>query len=137
MVLVTAGADTDYTDTLRKLFGKKGWVGGMVLFIGNLCIPIILYFQLLAQNLYPILLAIGGSNRPLNTAIDFTQFSYSYTCIIVMVILMGMTAIRNLGIFVKINTFGVIFIAMIIIFIIGTGIQAFMNTDFVYTEPPP
>ena len=135
MVLVTAGTDTDYTDTLRKLFGKKGWVAGMILFIGNLCIPIILYFQLLAQNLYPILLAIGGSERPLDTAVDFGEFSYSYTCVIIMVVLLGLTAIRNLGIFVKINTFGVLFIAMIIAFIIGTGIYAFTNTNFVFKKP--
>ena len=48
LVLVAAGPDRDYTDTLQKQFGRKGWVGGMVIFILNLCIPIILYFQLLA-----------------------------------------------------------------------------------------
>ena len=68
------------------------------------------------------MLAIGGSNRQLDTDPDFSQFSYSYTCIIVMAILLLMTAIRNVGIFVKINTFGVIFIFMIITFIIATGI---------------
>lgn len=44
-----------------------------------------------------------------------------------------MTAIRNLSLFVKINTFGVIFILMIIAFIIGVGIYAFTNTNFVFT----
>lgn len=133
LVLVAAGADTDYTDTLMKQFGRRGWLSGMVLFILNLCIPIILYFQLLAQNLYPIILAIAGSERPLDTAVDFSEFSYSYTCVIVMGVLMLMTAIRNVGVFVKINTFGVLFILMIIVFIVATGIYAFTNTHFVFS----
>jgi hypothetical protein len=52
-----------------------------------------------------------------------------------MGILLGLTMIRNLNIFVKINTFGVIFIFMIIFFIIGVGVYAFTNTDFVYSQP--
>lgn len=52
-----------------------------------------------------------------------------------MVVLLLMTAIRKVGIFVKINTFGVIFIFMIITFIIGVGIYAFSNTEFVFTVP--
>jgi amino acid transporter len=45
---------------------------------------------------------------------------------------MGMTAIRNVSIFVKINTFGVIFIFMIIGFIIGVGIYGFTNTHYTF-----
>ena len=58
LVIRTAGNDLDYTDTLKKQFGKKGWVLGMVAFIMNLFVPVILFFQLLAQNLFPIILAI-------------------------------------------------------------------------------
>ena len=107
----------------------------MILFILNLCIPIILYFQLLAQNLYPIIMAVGGINREISTSIDFSEFSYSYTCIIVMVVLMGMTAIRKLGFFVKFNTFGVIFIFMIIAFILTIGIYGFTNTQYTFSPP--
>lgn len=105
----------------------------MVIFILNLCIPIILYFQLLAQNLFPIILAFAGSDKPLNTNVDFGEFSYSWTCIIVMIIMMGMTSIRNLRVFVTINTYGVIFIFMILAFIIGVGIYSFTNTSFTFT----
>jgi amino acid transporter len=109
----------------------------MVIFILNLCIPIILYFQLLAQNLFPIILAFARSDKPLNTNVDFGEFSYSWTCIIVMVIMMGMTSIRNLKVFVTINTYGVIFIFMILAFIIGVGIYSFTNTSFTFTQPTP
>ena len=60
LIIRTAGNDTDYTETLHKQFGRKGWISGMALIIAQLMIPIILYFQLLAQNLYPILMAIIG-----------------------------------------------------------------------------
>ena len=117
MVLRTAGSDTDYTDTLQKFFGRKGWNAGMTIFIMNLFVPIIIYFQVLAQNLYPIIMAIFGINRPITTNVDFSQFSYSYTCIIVMVILICLTLIRQLSIFVKFNSYGVISIVLIIVFI--------------------
>lgn len=77
---------------------------------------------------------MGGSDRKIDTAIDFGEFSYSYTCMIVMVVLLIITAIRNLSIFVKIATIGVIFVALIIIFIMGIGIYGFTNTKYVYNE---
>ena len=57
-VMKTAGKDSDYTETLKKTFGKRGWYIGMILFIFMLFIPIIIYFGLMAQFLYPVLLAI-------------------------------------------------------------------------------
>ena len=78
-------------------------------------------------------MAMAGIKRDISTSIDFSEFSYSYTCIIIMVVLMGMTAIRQLGFFVKFNTFGVIFVLMIMIFILGVGITSFTNTHFTFT----
>ena len=57
-IMKTAGEDRDYTNTLRKTFGKRGFYFGMCAFILMLTIPIILFFQLLAQFLFPILLVI-------------------------------------------------------------------------------
>ena len=45
-----------------------------------------------------------------------------------------MTASPNLQLFVKINSFGVIFIAIIIVFICGMGFYAFSNTTFTYSK---
>jgi hypothetical protein len=50
-----------------------------------------------------------------------------------MFVLMGMTMIRKLGVFVKFNTYGVIFIFMIIIFIVGTGVKGLITTDYVFS----
>jgi len=49
--------------------------------------------------------------------VDFSKFSYSYTCLIVFFGLMLMGQLKNLSIFVKINTFGVVFTIVIIFFI--------------------
>ena len=56
LVMNTAGSDVDYTDTLRKQFGRSGYIVGMTFFIINFSVPIILFFQLLSQDLYPVLL---------------------------------------------------------------------------------
>lgn len=42
-VMKSAGTDLDFTDTLKKQFGKFGWNSGMFIFIGMLSVPIILY----------------------------------------------------------------------------------------------
>ena len=44
LVVLTAKEDVDYTDTLKRHFGKAGWVFGMVCFILNLYVPILLFF---------------------------------------------------------------------------------------------
>lgn len=72
LVLKTAGTDIDYTDTLQKHFGRIGWTVGMAIFILNLFVPIIIYFSLLSQNLYPIIMAIFSIDRPITTDVDFT-----------------------------------------------------------------
>ena len=138
--MVAAGNDLDYTETLKKTFGKKGWIAGMVLFIFMLSIPIILYFQLLSQFLFPIILFFielaTGEERKLDTDLDFSQFSYSYTCLIVFAILFTVTAKRDLGIFVKINAFGVIFTMIIITFIIGVGIYGVSTQSYKFVGTP-
>ena len=40
----TAGVDVDYTDTMRSVFGKWGFVIGMSCFVFNLLVPVILFF---------------------------------------------------------------------------------------------
>ena len=47
-VMKAAGTDLDFTETLKKQFGRKGWFAGMFIFIAMLTVPIILYTQLLA-----------------------------------------------------------------------------------------
>lgn len=53
---------------------------------------------------------------------------------IIFFIVFGMTSVRDLQIFVKINSYGVIFIALIILFICGMGIYGFTNTEYTYSQ---
>lgn len=138
LVIKTAGDDIDYTETLKRYFGKYGWSFGMTCFIVNLYVPILLFFQLLAQNLFPILLAIieifTGGNRSISLAPDWSQFSYTWTCVIIFVIVFLMTASPNIQFFVKINSLGVIFIAIVILFVCGMGFYSLSNTQFTYSR---
>lgn len=134
LVMKVAGNDIDYTDTLRKQFGKAGYIAGMTCFIINFSVPIILFFQLLAQDIYPVILYFiekaGGEARPITHDTDWSQFSYSYTCIIIFVIAFAMTAPKDTSIYNKINSFGVVFIAIIIVFTCGVGIFSLTNTNY-------
>ena len=138
LVMKTAGNDVDYTDTLRKQFGKKGYIVGMVCFIINFSVPIILFFQLLAQDLYPVILYFiclgGASPRPITHDTDWSQFSYTYTCIIIFVVVFAMVTPKNTSIYNKINSFGVIFICLIIIFTVGVGIYSLTNTEYTFDK---
>jgi len=110
----------------------------MGFFIANLMVPIIIYFQLLAQNLFPIILAIievfNGDDRKLDLKPDWSQFSYSYTCLIIFVILFVLTMRKDISLFIKINSYGVIFITIIVVFILGMGFYGFSNTVYAYSE---
>jgi Na+/proline symporter len=93
---------------------------------------------MLAQSLFPVLLfiieSIKGGDRVMILKPDWTQFSYSWTCVIIFVITFCMTASRNLAIFVKINSFGVIFVGIVLAFICGMGFFGFTNTEYVFNK---
>ena len=57
-------------------------------------------------------------------SIIWDEFSYTWSVIIVFILLMLLTAIRKMSIFVKFNSFGVVFTVIIITFVLSTGIYA-------------
>lgn len=65
---------------------------------------------------------------------DWSQFSLSYTCLILLVIVMAMTASRDTMYIQKINAFGVVFVIIFLIFIVATGVSSMGSTDYVYSE---
>ena len=123
----TAGTDVDYTDTMRSSLGRFGYVFGMVCFILNLLVPVILFFQLMAQALYPCILTLidlstGSHNEEVSTAVDWSSFSYTWTCIIILVVEFVMTLRRDLDIYIKLNTIGVLGIIILMLYIFVTGL---------------
>ena len=106
----------------------------MICFIINFSVPIILFFQLLSGDLYPVIeyfIEIAtGEETAISHSVDWSTFSYSYTCIIIFAMTFAMTAPRDVSIYAKINSFGVIFIMIIIVFTCGVGIYSLTNTEF-------
>ena len=75
-----------------------------------------------------------GKEYTISHDTDWSQFSYSYTCIIIFVVAFGMVAPKDTSIYNKINSFGVLFIIIIIIFTIGMGIYSLTNTSYTSSE---
>ena len=73
-----------------------------------------------------------GEDRQLDTAIDFSEFSYSWTCVLVFVIIFVLTMKRDLSIFIRINTYGVVFTVIIILFIIAIGVKGLLAGGYSY-----
>ena len=67
----------------------------MACFILNFYVGIILFFQVLSQSLYPILLFASGKDVEIEMKTDWSQFSLSYTCLILLGIVLLMTAKRD------------------------------------------
>ena len=133
LLLRTAGKDTNYSDTMHRYFPKWGWALSMACFIMTFYVGIILFFQVLSQSLYPILLFATGNDSPIVMTTDWSQFSLSYTCLIILVICLLMTAPRDTAYVQKVNAFGVVFVTIFVIFIISNGIKAMTTTDYVYS----
>ena len=65
---------------------------------------------------------------------DWSQFSLSYTCLILLVIVLVMTAPRNTAYIVKVNAFGVVFVVIFLLFIVANGLKSMSTTTYVYSE---
>jgi hypothetical protein len=61
-----------------------------------------------------------GDYNP-DTSLIFDEFSYTYTVLIVFVMLWLITLKKDLTVFVRMNTFGVVFTVIIIFFILAIG----------------
>lgn len=57
-------------------------------------------------------------------------FSSDYTAVIMFGILTFITQMKNIKLFMKISSFGVVFVIMLMLFIMYTGIDSMTNTSF-------
>ena len=111
LILRVAGKDTNFSDTMHYYFPKCGWAVSMACFIVNFYVGIILFFQVLTQSLYPILLyAMGNGDAPIEMKTDWSQFSLSYTCLILLAIVLLMVLPRDTMYIQRVNAFGVVFV---------------------------
>lgn len=132
----------DFAITIEKYFKKV--LGDKVAKIGKFiqilfCILItlgglLIYFLIINQNLYPIscliLNKMGLDIDGLNIEPAFNRFSIFYLGIILCIALFPLTIKKDIGFLVKFSSYGIYFISLLIIFVIGNGIASLINTSF-------
>lgn len=89
--------------------------------------------------LYFIMLAliewIFGKHIDPVTSPKFDSFSLAYMALIVFTVEFVITLKKDLSIFIKLMSFGSIFIISLVVFIIGFGFYALGTTHFEIVEP--
>ena len=107
-----------------------GLIAPAILIVG----AIIVFFVIMTQVMYPDLLAIyawiSGTTPPFDLDPSFTRFSPSYVGFMLFVILVIICNKKDINIFMRIGSFGVIFVVLLMIFIIATGVIALTDTEF-------
>jgi len=79
----------------------------------------------------------GGQEIPdVNVAPAFDKFSSSYTAFFLFVILVIICSKKDLAIFMRIGSFGVVFVVLLIVFIMAMGFIALGDTHFVVGTTP-
>ena len=135
----SAGNDPEYFDTLYKYWGKWAYYCGFISTLLIMVAAVCAYFVILSQMLYFIILAliewIFGTHIDPVTSAKFDTFSLAYMALIVFAVEYVITLKKDLTIFIKLMTFGSIFIISLILFIIGFGFYALATTDFEIVGP--
>ena len=139
LMIRSAGNDPEYFDTLYKYWGKWAYYLGFISTLLIMVAAVCAYFVILSQMLYFIMLAfiewIGKEEMKPITNADFSHFSLSYMALIVFVVEFVITLKKDLSIFIKLMSFGSVFIISLILFIIGFGFYAIGNTKFEMVGP--
>ena len=130
LIIDTTGNDADFSMTLKKYFGKKGYYTGIIapalLMLGVLSV----LFVLLSELSYPVLLSIyfwckPGDDQPkAQTEPVFNAFSSAYTAIALYFILVSISSKKNLGVFIRLGSLGAIFVTIFVIAIVGLGVYS-------------
>ena len=120
--------------TLSFILGPVGYYIGLIAPGILIAGAIIVFFVIMSQVLYPDLLAIYAWISRSTPAFDldpsFARFSPSYVSLVLFVILVIICNKKDISMFMRIGSFGVIFVVLLMIFIIATGVIAFTDTTF-------
>ncbi len=114
--------------------GAPGYYIGAIMATILLYGVLIVYFVIQTQLLYPLTLAVykwsTGNDPAFLAQPTLSQYSSSYCAIALFISLVIICSKKDLSIFMKVGSIGVIFVFMLIFFIVYTGISAFGNTEF-------
>ena len=136
LIIDMTGTDPDYSVTLKKFYGKTGFYIGLIAPAILILGAVATFFVTMNQVLYPMILAvtvwITGDKDAIHykTTADWSWFSSDYTAILIFIVMTTICSMKSLKLFMKIGSYGVIFVCMLMIFIIYTGFDSISNTEF-------
>ena len=142
IVVRLGGKEEDFAEVVYRYFyfgfGKKAAKFGKYLqIVFNLLINIgatLIYFVIINQNLYPcICLFLRVFDININSEDlepHFNKFSLFYCAIIISIIVFPLTILKRMHCLVKFNSFGIYFVAALLIFLIYTGISGMANNSY-------
>ena len=95
---------------------------------------LLIYFLIMTQNIYPticlILNNIGFDLDSKDLTPEFGRFSLIYLGIILCFCLFSFIIKKDVGFLVKLSSYGIYFISVLMIFVIYTGISSIFKNDF-------
>ena len=139
IVVKTGGKDNDYADTVFRYFGKFGKIGKILQIIFNLSINVgatFIYFIIINQNLYPCIAVFLNKVCGLNNIDsedlrpDFSRFSIIYCGIAIGILVFPLLIMKEMGFLVRINSFGIYFVSVLIIFVLFNGFKGLFTTKY-------
>ena len=80
------------------------------------------------------MLYVIGQDVTVDLSVNWQKFSLSYTCVIILVLMVIMTIPRDTSYIRKVNGLGVIFIMIFLSFLIINGIISVFNTDYTFSQ---
>ena len=136
-------SESDFSITIEKYFKKKfgdriSKIGKNIQILFSMLITLgagLIYFLIISQNLYPIACLV--LNKLFGLDIDakdltpeFSRFSSLYLGIFLCFVLLPLIVKKDIGFMVKLSSYGIYFISILIIFVLYTGISSLINTKF-------
>ena len=76
---------------------------------------------------------MGNGDAAIEMKTDWSQFSLSYTCLILLAIVLLMVLPRDTMYIQRVNAFGVVFVIIFLLFVIYNGLRSMINTNYVYS----
>jgi amino acid permease len=132
---------------LRKYYGKPGFyiglIGPTILIFGAITV----YFVVIVQSIYPLLYFIlhnlfridmeyRDSQKGDPHYYDFNHFSASYIALAMYVILVSVSMKKDLSIFIKLSSVGVVCVICLILFVVSFGFYSMSKTSYSISSFP-
>lgn len=141
LVMRTTGPGEDFYDTMYRYWGQPGYMISIMSILAIMIAACTSYYIIMAQMLYSNVLALGKwifkADLPVvSDGVDFSHFSLTYVAIGLYFVMLAVCLRRDLSIFIRISSYGAIYIIIITLGIIAVGFYSLSNTTYQYTGFP-